>query len=90
MMRLQKMRSGKYSSGNLASLASTSDSLSDDDKIRLQLFLDVVSFGKQVGLILIFKIFEKFEAFFDSLAINMIIDQQQILQVELKNTRKML
>lgn len=48
MMRLQKLRSGKFSSGNLSSLASTNDSLSDDDKIRLQLYLDVVSFGKQV------------------------------------------
>ena len=49
-MRLQKMRSGKYSSGNLASLAASNDTLSDDDKIRHQLFLDVVNFGKQVRL----------------------------------------
>uniref|UniRef100_H2YCH7 Conserved oligomeric Golgi complex subunit 2 n=1 Tax=Ciona savignyi TaxID=51511 RepID=H2YCH7_CIOSA len=46
LIRLQKMRSGgKSSSGNLASLAG----LSDDDKIRLQLFIDVTSFGKQMS-----------------------------------------
>lgn len=48
LMRLQKMRSSKSSSGNLASLAGGSDSLSDDDKIRLQLYLDVLSLGDQV------------------------------------------
>jgi len=56
MMRLQKMRSGKYSSGNLASLAASSESLSDDDKIRLQLFLDVVNFGKQVSCLNFFSL----------------------------------
>nr|CAB3232539.1 conserved oligomeric Golgi complex subunit 2-like [Phallusia mammillata] len=48
LMRLQKMRSAKSSSGNLASLAGGSDALSDDDKIRLQLFLDVSNLGSQM------------------------------------------
>uniref|UniRef100_H2XKN8 Conserved oligomeric Golgi complex subunit 2 n=1 Tax=Ciona intestinalis TaxID=7719 RepID=H2XKN8_CIOIN len=48
LLRLQKMRSGgKSSSSNLAALAGSS--LSDDDKIRLQLFIDVTSFGKQMS-----------------------------------------
>ena len=53
MMRLQKLRSGKFSSGNLSSLAAANQTLSDDDKIRLQLYLDVVSFGKQVCFFLL-------------------------------------
>lgn len=46
LMRLQKMRGGK-SSGNLASM--DDKKLSDDDKIRLQLYLDVVAFSEQLS-----------------------------------------
>lgn len=45
LMRLQKMRAGK-SSGNLASM--DDNKLSDDDKIRMQLHLDVVSFKERL------------------------------------------
>ena len=45
LKRLKKAKSGQ----NLASSASSSNlGLSDDDKIRLQLFLDVTEFGNQV------------------------------------------
>nr|XP_039270942.1 conserved oligomeric Golgi complex subunit 2-like [Styela clava] len=50
LMRLQKMRAGK-SSGNLASL--DDKKLSDDDKIRQQLYLDVVSLNQQLKDMLI-------------------------------------
>jgi len=49
-MRLQKMRSsgGRSSTSNISGLSS-SNSLTDDDKIRLQLYLDVEYFGKQMN-----------------------------------------
>jgi len=49
LLRLQKMRGAKASSGNLAAMATGASTLSDDDKIRLQLFIDVSKFGEQVS-----------------------------------------
>lgn len=46
LMRLQKMRAGK-SAGNLSSM--DDKKLSDDDKIRLQLYLDVAAFQTQLS-----------------------------------------
>lgn len=46
LMRLQKMRAGK-SAGNLNSM--DDKKLSDDDKIRLQLYLDVAAFQRQLS-----------------------------------------
>jgi len=47
LMRLKKMRSGRASSGSLSTLGE--GQLSDDDKIRLQLYIDVESFGIQMS-----------------------------------------
>ena len=50
LKRLQKVRQNKNaSSASLASMGTpASSSMSDDDKIRLQLVLDITEFGKQL------------------------------------------
>lgn len=47
LKRLQRVRQNKSTASNLNTQVSV---MSDDDKIRLQLMLDIVEFGKQLEL----------------------------------------
>ena len=64
LKRLHRVRQNKTSSANLANQAAGNGSISDDDKIRMQLGLDITEFGIQLE--------EKFDGYkggsnFDSL-----------------------
>lgn len=45
---LKRLKKAKTTASDLKSLGQGQSGLSDDDKIRLQLYLDVKEFGKQV------------------------------------------
>ena len=56
LRKLRRVRHDRSTATNLSSLGSGgSASMSDDDKIRLQLYIDVVEFGNQLG--------EKFDSY---------------------------
>ncbi len=48
LKRLQRVRQNKSSAANLSTLGNGTASMSDDDKIRLQLVIDITEFGNKL------------------------------------------